>query len=71
MLATMDKLLVTPREAADVLGVGRSKVYELLRNGTLASVRIGASRRIPVDALAVFVNNLQAVRAGDMQLPAR
>ena len=31
----MDKLLLTPTEAADALGIGRSKVYELLRAGTL------------------------------------
>lgn len=30
----MDKLLFTPFEAATALGIGRSKVYELLRSGT-------------------------------------
>ena len=34
----MDKLLLTPMEAADMLGVGRSKVYELMRAGALGSV---------------------------------
>ena len=38
----MDKLLLTPTEAAAALGVGRSKVYELLQCGSLQSVRIGA-----------------------------
>ncbi len=47
----MDKLLLTPTEAADVLGIGRSKVYELLQTGQLHSVRIGTCRRIPADAL--------------------
>jgi len=45
----MDKLLFTPFEAATALGIGRSKVYELLRSGDLPSVRIAvpaaASRR--------------------------
>ena len=51
----MDKVLLTPEEAAQALSIGRSKVYELLRAGALASVRIGASRRIPVDAVRAYV----------------
>ena len=47
----MDKMLLTPEEAAQTLSIGRSKLYELLRVGSLASVRIGGSRRIPVAAL--------------------
>jgi excisionase family DNA binding protein len=58
----MDKVLLTPREAADALGIGRSKLYELLKTGALASVLIGASRRIPADALASFVSGLQTAR---------
>lgn len=64
----MDKLLLTPEEAATVLSIGRSKVYELIGDGRLASVRIDASRRVPARALAEFVNRLQeqheASRAG-------
>jgi excisionase family DNA binding protein len=51
----MDKVLLTPEEAAQALSIGRSKVYELLRAGALASVRIGASRRIPVEAVGAYV----------------
>lgn len=47
----MDKLLLTPTEAAAALGIGRSKVYELLQAGQLQSVHIGTCRRIPADAL--------------------
>lgn len=38
----MDKLLLTPTEAASALGIGRSKLYELLKSGQLLSVHIGA-----------------------------
>lgn len=55
----MDKLLLTATEAASALGIGRSKVYELLRAGSLRSVRIGAARRIPADALRDYVSALQ------------
>lgn len=56
----MDKLLLTPMEAADVLGVGRSKVYELMRTGALGSVRIDSCRRIPVEDLSALVSRLRA-----------
>lgn len=55
----MNKLLLTPEEAADVLSVGRSKLYELLAEGLVESVRIGASRRVPAVALAEFVEQLR------------
>jgi excisionase family DNA binding protein len=51
----MDKLLLSPAEAAAHLSIGRSKVYELMRLGQLRSVKIGASRRIPQAALADFI----------------
>lgn len=54
----MEKLLYTPVEAARVLRVGRSKVYELLGIGELTSVRNGACRRIPATALLEFVHRL-------------
>lgn len=60
----MDKLLLTPEEAAERLSVGRSRVFELIGSGRLRSVRIGASRRIPADALVDFVNALTASEAG-------
>jgi excisionase family DNA binding protein len=51
---TMVKLL-TVVEAARELGISRSKVYELLADGELPSVRIGRTRRIAVTALEEFV----------------
>jgi excisionase family DNA binding protein len=55
----MDKLLLTPVEAARALGIGRSTVYELMQTGQLASVRIGACRRIPAEDLAALVSRLR------------
>lgn len=55
----MDKLLLTPVEAARALGIGRSKVYELLSSGQLDSVRIGSCRRVPADALHSFLVELR------------
>jgi excisionase family DNA binding protein len=55
----MDKLLLTPTEAAAALGIGRSKVYELMQTGQLQSVHIGACRRIPREALTTFLEQLR------------
>lgn len=54
----MDKLLLSPHEAADVLGVGRSRVYDLMRSHQVSSVKIGRSRRIPAEALRSYVETL-------------
>lgn len=54
----MDKLLLTTEEAADLLGISRWKVYELIRVGVLKSVKLGGSRRISSSVLAEFVANL-------------
>jgi WhiB family redox-sensing transcriptional regulator len=55
----VDKLLLTPEEAAQMLNVSRSKIYLLLRNGDLESVRVGGSRRIPTAALTDYVSELR------------
>jgi excisionase family DNA binding protein len=55
----LPKLLLTPEEAAQALGIGRTKLYELLATAKLPSVRIGASRRVSVDALTEFVRRLE------------
>jgi excisionase family DNA binding protein len=53
-------LLLRPEDAASALGIGRTKVYELMRSGALRSVKIGGLRRIPATALADFVAKLEA-----------
>ncbi len=47
----MEKLLLRPMEAAEMLAIGRSRMYELLTTGALPSIRIGRSVRIPIAAL--------------------
>ena len=58
----MTKLLLTPAEAAELLGLGRSTVYELLASGDLESVCIGRARRIPHDALLAYVGRLRGTQ---------
>jgi excisionase family DNA binding protein len=48
-------LLLTIVEAARVLSIGRTTMYELLGAGEIDVVHIGRSARVPVGALAEYV----------------
>lgn len=56
----LPRLLVTPTEAAAILSVGRTTVYELMRDGDLEFVELGRGRRIKLAALAAFVARMPA-----------
>jgi excisionase family DNA binding protein len=58
------RLLYTPVEAANALGISRSSLYVLLAQGAIRSIQIGGSRRIPVDALATFIDSLRQETTG-------
>ncbi|GAG43009.1 unnamed protein product [marine sediment metagenome] len=48
--ASFESKLLTPREVAEYLSLGRSTVYLLIKNGDLPSIRIGRSVRVnPLD----------------------
>ena len=49
------RLLLKPGEAAEVLGVGRMRVYELIRQGRIPTLRVGHRLRIPIDELRAWV----------------
>jgi excisionase family DNA binding protein len=55
----VDKLLYRPKEAAKMLGIGRDKLYDLMRSGRLDSVKDGGARFITADALRAYVAMLQ------------
>jgi excisionase family DNA binding protein len=51
----VDRELLRADEAAELLGLGRSKTYQLMAAGELPTVRIGRSVRIPLAALRAWV----------------
>ena len=53
-------LLLSIHQAARTLGLGRSKLYELIAAGDLEVVHIGRATRVPVDAVERFVERLRA-----------
>ena len=52
----MDRLLLRPVEVSELLGIGRSRAYELIASGILPSIRIGSSVRVPVEALRAWID---------------
>lgn len=50
----VEPVFLRVQDARAVLGLSRSTIYELIRCGRLRSVREGASRLIPVDAIAEY-----------------
>ena len=51
-----EKLLVTVEEAAQLLSVNRSTVYDMLGRGDLPSIKIGRRRLISRQSLVDFIN---------------
>ena len=49
----------TVEQVAEILHVGRDKVYYLLRTGQLRSIKIGKLRRITNQHVAEFVASLE------------
>ncbi|HVV37560.1 MAG TPA: helix-turn-helix domain-containing protein [Acidimicrobiales bacterium] len=56
-----EPLLLTIVEAARLLSVGRTTVYELIDRGEIRAVRIGRACRVPVTAVNDYVARLLAI----------
>jgi len=58
-----EMLLYSPQESAELLGISRSQMFELLACGDVESVKIGRLRKIPREALTAYVERLRALPA--------
>jgi excisionase family DNA binding protein len=56
-------ILFTVDEVSRLLSIGRHRVFDLVREGALRSVKVGASRRISARALADYVAELELVES--------
>ncbi|MBB5807048.1 excisionase family DNA binding protein [Saccharothrix ecbatanensis] len=54
------RVLLTVEEAAERLGIGKTKAYELVKSGDLESVLIGRLRRVHVDSIDRYAARLVA-----------
>jgi excisionase family DNA binding protein len=51
-------LLCTVEEAAQMLSIGRTSAFRLVREGQIRSVKIGSRRLVPREAVVAFVDRL-------------
>ena len=58
--ANAARLLLTVPETAQVLGLGRTKIYELINDGELEAIHVGRAVRIPTEAISEFVQRKRA-----------
>ena len=62
MVDKMDKRLLDVKSAADYLSLSRSKLYQLIENGEISSIKIGGRRLFDVMDLDAFVDDLKNER---------
>ena len=55
----VERLLLTAEETAEILSIGRTKAYELMRLGLIESVKIHGCPRIPIEAVQNYVDQLR------------
>ena len=55
-LPDLEPLLVRVKDAARLLGLGPSKVYELLDAGDIPWVKVGSARCIALDDLRAWID---------------
>jgi excisionase family DNA binding protein len=53
-------ILVTVPQAAAMLSIGRSKIYQLFAEGEITPVHIGRAIRVPVGSVSAYARRLAA-----------
>jgi len=56
--------LLTVEEAAESIGIGRTTMFALLKQGEVESVLVGRLRRVPVSAIEDYLGRLAAEQHG-------
>ncbi|SDC74177.1 helix-turn-helix domain-containing protein [Actinokineospora iranica] len=56
--AGQGRTLLTVEQAAAQLAISRTRMFALIKAGHIHSVRIGRLRRVPLEALAAYVQGL-------------
>lgn len=59
-MAQNHQLAYPPNDAAQILGVSRATIYNLMNAGEIPSVKIGRCRRIRHEALIAYLDRLES-----------
>jgi excisionase family DNA binding protein len=60
-----DRLVYSVEEAAEILGISRTFMFQLITTGQIDSFKIGSRRKIHRDAINRYLDHLQAERTAD------
>lgn len=58
MSASIEPILITQRRACDLLGCGRTKLWQLKRDGLITARRLGKKTMIEMTSLRRFIAEL-------------
>ena len=59
MQLPFETLAVKISEAVRTTGIGRTKLYELMNEGQIETIKVGTATLIPVDSLRRFLDRLR------------
>jgi excisionase family DNA binding protein len=65
----LEPLAVSPRQACMLLGIGNTRLYQLIANGELVSYQEGRARRITMQSIRARVASLAAPAGAEMGDP--
>lgn len=60
----IERIMVKPEEAAELLGISRSTAYFLIKSGALPARRVGARLRVPLEALRAWAQREDTAASG-------
>lgn len=55
----MDRILISIKDTGRMLGIGRTKVYDLIRQNRLETVKLGSRTLVHNDSIKAFVEELR------------
>ena len=61
------RLVFSIKEAVEVLGIGKTKIHELIRDQKIQSIKIGSRRLIPRSAITDFLEQALGAQPGHQE----
>ncbi|MBB5686309.1 helix-turn-helix domain-containing protein [Sphingobium boeckii] len=58
-----ERLAVRIPVAVQMLGIGRSRIYELIQAGEIETIKIGSSTLLPVEGLIKFIETRRSAES--------
>jgi excisionase family DNA binding protein len=69
--SNLEPLSVSPRQARLLLGVGNTRLYQLIRDGELSTYHEGRARRITLESIRARVSRLAGEHGDSNTRPPR